>query len=843
MTFKFWKGRGILSTVGFGLIAVSAAAQTPAIEARGLAGDDDMEVRRSSRTGLAVYVKGQDGGTIPVARNSGPATTAAESFLDRFGHVFGIRARQAQLRESRRTQDDVGFVHTTFEQHQNGVPVFSGIVKAHENTAGQVISANGRFYPISESLSTIPTISAASAVQAATRGFSPDPEVEQTQVVVVDPGWYGDPPIGPHLAYFIVLSDFGAQAPEREAFFVDAHTGEILDQWSLIHTARNRQVYDGQGGSPPGVLARSEGEPPVASPEEVNTMYDYLGDTYGYFFRAFGRDSFDGNGGTIVGMTHLSGVGAYWDGSRIAVTPCVPDDVLAHEFTHGVTQYSCDLIYQNQPGMLNEGFSDISGELVDLFNGNVAFFGPSGGIPWPDTHPTGPGLDTPNEDRTQCFDPFGPNESVRWIMGEDNANCPFGLTQELQRDMLYPPCGSGLGTDDVNDPSLCGPPGYVDNGGVHIGSGVPNHAFALMTDGGTHNGYTVTGIGPIKSGAVWYRAQTVYFGIATDFAEAYDLLNQSAADLIGTTPNDPRTGGPSDSMFTAADAEEVDTALLAMGMNEEGICGFMPDPTPPSLCPCRSIRFTDDFESGTGAWTVQNTSPPTPYNWQLVSGLPLGRPGTAWFIEDRATPCGSPSEAAVHSLTSPVFTMPSILNDPILVFTHYYRTQVAYDGGRLSLSVNGGAWQPVPQSAISYNRYNMTLVNNPLDGQHGWSGWGVNFVTTIVDLSTLAPTSASVQVRFEFAKDECYGILGWYVDDFEVSQSRVYADFIPSCGDGVVELSEILCLLDGYMTFAECPDADIWPCQPDGLIELGDLLAVLDAYSGTLSCPNPVCAP
>ena len=89
---------------------------------------------------------------------------------------------------------------------------------------------------------------------------------------------------------------------------------------------------------------------------------------------------------------------------------------------------------------------------------------------------------------------------------------------------------------------------------VHSGSGVPNHAFAMLTDGKTFNGITVAGIGPIKAGAVWYRALTVYLTPASDFQDAYLAINQAAADLIGTTPLDPRTGAASAGARSAGSA-------------------------------------------------------------------------------------------------------------------------------------------------------------------------------------------------------------------------------------------------------------------------------------------------
>ena len=120
-------------------------------------------------------------------------------------------------------------------------------------------------------------------------------------------------------------------------------------------------------------------------------------------------------------------------------------------------------------------YSDIFGELVDLFNGNVAFPGPPGGTPWPtDPDYVSPGLDTPNNLRTDCS--FSPEheDGVRWLSGEDAV--AFG---GAIRDMWEPTC---MGDPDraYHPYQTCSP---FDNGGVHSGSAIPNHAFAILTDG------------------------------------------------------------------------------------------------------------------------------------------------------------------------------------------------------------------------------------------------------------------------------------------------------------------------------------------------------------------------
>jgi hypothetical protein len=449
----------------------------------------------------------------------------------------------------------------------------------------------------------------------------------------------------------------------------------------------------------------------------------------------------------------------------------VIDDIVAHEVTHGLTYLTASLIYQNQPGQLNESFSDVFGELIDLFNGDAAFAGPPGGTPWP-IHPTGPGQDAPNELRSSCsLAEDGYPDGVRWLVGEDAL--AFG---GAIRDMWDPTC--------EGDPDRGGSPlqdcDIFDGGGVHSGSGIPNHAFALATDGGTFNGYTITGVGPIKAGAVWYRALTKYLTVASDFQDAYAVFNQAAADLIGTFPNDPRTGAPSDSMFTAADAAAIDAALKAVEMDVRGRCGWVDAvlrADAPEPCTGMEVVFADGFEGTPGAaWTTFHSGANTPYDWVVTDSLPFDRPGSAWFCSNGTySDCATLDESAVHTLQSPPIALPADGEFVYLSFSHYMECEPGFDGGRLSIRVNGGSWQPVPATAFEFNAYNAVLRSatpygntNPLAGQEGWTGVGGHWGRSVVRLYDLASPGDTIELRFEFGKDVCAGFDGWYLDDFVV---------------------------------------------------------------------------
>jgi len=760
--------RGFVGACGMSLLlALPAFGQDAGAPGAPVA--NGLRIERSSTTGLASFVTAADGGPIPLRLPREIGETNVDLFLREQGALFGIADASSQLAAAKVEMDPLGRAHTTFQQVHQGIKVFAGVVKVHQDPAGAVHAANGDFFPIPAKVSIEPLLgdTQAAAMARARLGLG-DVGVERAELVIVDPGWYGDPPRGAALAWHIVLAD--PPSFVREAFFIDARTGETLDQWTMLHTARDREVYDAMGTSAlPGTLVRSEGDPTFGD-ADVDTAYDYCGDTYDYFFRAFGRDSIDDAGMTIRATVHSTAVScpnAFWNGTRVVFcNGTVTDDVIGHELTHAVTEFTADLVYQNQSGQLNESYSDVFGELIDLFNGNAAFAGTPGGILWP-AHDSGPGGDIPNDPRTNtCTNSPGFIDGRRWLIGEDSS--AFG---GAIRDMWQPPCGND--PDTANSPLQTCSAG--DSGGVHSGSGVPNHAFAMLTDGKSFNGHVVTGIGPIKSGAVWYRALTV----ASDFNDTYLALNQAALDLIGTFPNDPRTGLASADMFTAFDAAQVDEALLAVEMNTDGACGAsgnVLEPAAPSICDGSTVAFLEDFESGPNGWTVSNTAPPTPYDWELDdANLPFGRAGTVWRVDDpNLGNCGSQDESAVHSLTSPTFILPPGPGVFAVEFDHYLATEGAWDGGNVRLSVNGGAFNLVPRTAFEHNAYNGALRRvgsqntNPLQGQAAWTGAGGNWGRSVFSLAGLAVGGDSISVQFDLGKDGCTGADGWYVDDFTI---------------------------------------------------------------------------
>ncbi|MFI6847474.1 M4 family metallopeptidase [Kitasatospora sp. NBC_00085] len=226
----------------------------------------------------------------------------------------------------------------------------------------------------------------------------------------------------------------------------------------------------------PGRTVRSEGQSPVQD-ESVNHAYDGLGATFELFADAYGRRSIDDQGLRLDATVHygLHYDNAFWDGRRMVFgdgdgevfgdfTACI--DVIGHELTHGVTQFTAGLEYNGQSGALNESVSDVFGSLVKQY--------------------------ALHQDAADAD----------WLIGA-GLLAP-GVQGVALRSMKAP----GTAYDDPRlgkDPQPAHLRDYVrtaqDNGGVHINSGIPNHAFYLLA--------TALG-GPAweRAGRIWYDTLT-----------------------------------------------------------------------------------------------------------------------------------------------------------------------------------------------------------------------------------------------------------------------------------------------------------------------------------------------
>ncbi|MEZ5591499.1 MAG: M4 family metallopeptidase [Gammaproteobacteria bacterium] len=450
---------------------------------------------------------------------------------------------------------------------------------------------------------------------------------------------------------------------------------------------------------------------------DANAAYDFSGDTYDYFLNQHGRDSYNDAGAVLRSTVDFCPaifdcpyVNAFWNGTQMVYGAGFSraDDVDAHELTHAVTEYTADLLYFMQSGALNESFSDIFGETIDLSNSG--------------------GTDT---------------LAVRWQMGEDLPG--IGAL----RNMLNP--------NAFNDPAKVSDTRFVcsfsDNGGVHSNSGVPNHAYALMVDGGSYNGQTVNGIGLDKAAAVHYRVLNHYLSSGSNFLDYYDAVQQACQDLIGTQG------------ITTANCGEVKKALDAVELSTSP-CG---QPQEPDLCPVGQnpiTLFFDDLENTSSRQWVLNNIGGGVAHWTYASGFARSGQLSLWGHDDDAV-----GDSAIE-MTSDIII-------PVaggrMQFNHYIGFEAGYDGGVIEYSTNSGAsWNDAGgliTAGLDYSDTLSTTDSNPLAGRLAFSQLTTNgYNASQLDLTSLA--GQSVRFRFRVGTDPAVGADGWFIDDVRIYQCQ-----------------------------------------------------------------------
>jgi len=483
-----------------------------------------------------------------------------------------LRDGDLRIRQTTPDRDVAGRTHERAVQYCKGVPVFGADV-TRQLAGGQTVSMFGVLYP-GVDLDITPTLDAQHAAAALQQLIGQPTAAGQRAELTILPLGGG----GYALVWRLrVMSRRGVTV-----YFVDAHTGRIIDSYDDFKTqaavGRGVGVLGDQkkvstqpaGGA---YLAIDRLRPPAIGTfdfkGDVNRFFDvlegrrslfmtdaatdtdndwsdgatvdahvYAGYTYDYYFKRHGRAGLDGRNLTITNFVHMVrrqdfqsapddvidlylNAGYLGDGLMIYGEGLPPGyvllpyrqtvdffsgalDIVAHELTHGVTEYTSNLIYRNEPGALNEAFSDVMAVGVEFM-----FQSPGSGL-----------------------------RRADYNIGED---------------VIRPG-----GTRSLADPAAFGQPdhyskrytGAQDNGGVHINSGIVNNAYYLAIEGGTNrtSGKSVTGVGSANRQQiekVFYRAFTAMMPAAADFSTARAVTIQAARDLYGP-------GSPAERAMTQA---------------------------------------------------------------------------------------------------------------------------------------------------------------------------------------------------------------------------------------------------------------------------------------------------
>lgn len=253
-------------------------------------------------------------------------------------------------------------------------------------------------------------------------------------------------------------------APQRMALLSEA---DVPQKSRSIFSAGNSQNLAG-------TLVRTEGQGPTGD-KAVDEAYDGLGATFDFYEQVFGRNSINDEGLPLLATVHFDRGynNAFWNSQRMvfgdgdglnfnSFTSSL--DVIGHELTHGVTEDESLLQYFNQSGALNESLSDVFGSLIKQF-----FLQQKA-------------------------------DQADWLIGAGLFTA--AINGKALRSMKDP----GTAFDDPKlgrDPQPKHMSKFVhtpfDNGGVHINSGIPNHAFYQVAS-------ALGGFAWEKAGRIWYQA-------------------------------------------------------------------------------------------------------------------------------------------------------------------------------------------------------------------------------------------------------------------------------------------------------------------------------------------------
>ncbi len=681
-----------------------------------------------ARSGAVHFVGSNLGRVVPQPSGLAPGAApveAARHYLSVCGSLFGVRDPSAGLEVRRQRDGGRGRSVVRFQQMERGIPVIAGELLVNLNARQDVLSVSGEVAPRFDG-SITPAVAREEAADTAreivTKQYQlPSDAVSVTamSLEIYAPGLMGLDAGPPRLVWRI---EVGSRSLDdiRELVLIDAQRGSVALHFNQVETLRDRRTYTANNGSAlPGTLVCAEADDLCSAGDATaQGAHRYARDTYDFYLAHHSRDGIDGAGGTLVSTVHYRPAGAPntpwanagWTGTQMlygdAYGFAMADDVVAHELTHGVTQHESGLFYFYQSGAINESFSDIWGEFVDQSNGA--------------------GNDT---------------ASVKWLMGEDIVG--LGAIRSMSNPLAY---GQ---PDKMTSASYSGT--ADDNGGVHRNSGINNKAAFLMTDGGSFNGQTITGLGLAKVATIYYEVNANLLTSGADYSDLYNALYQGCLNLVGTAG------------ITLADCAEVRKATVAVEMNLQPLTGTnIEAPTCPVGQAPRNIFF-DDLERGSGNFTFGSEVGSA--RWQLdAPGDPYAHSGLHELYANDTPPAVTDTTASMTNS----YTLPA---NAYLRFDHAFFFEQefsSWDGGVVEYSIDGGAsWVDAGAlfDAVGYNG-TLNLSTNPLSGRAAFVRSSHGYIASRLSLASLA--GQRVRFRWRVGLDSSVDAGGWWLDDIRI---------------------------------------------------------------------------
>ena len=446
----------------------------------------------------------------------------------------GLANADTQLSLLSALRDDLGQTHVRLKQVHKGVPVFGGQLISHldRNDPDEQNRnfANGQIYNVGN-ISTQPLLTASSALKTAKNllGRESGYERENVELVILPEAIRlatGAP--GATLTYKVELLINNGEEAARHYYFIDARNGTLIWNYDNLQSGLGRGLYAGEVGIGTDFLTpvfrmrdqnRSNGVlcgltgiltsdfptshlcQPYTDPDDIWGNFQpfniqsaavdahyFSALTFDYFMGFHGRNSLDGNGYQLCNRMRNNSFGsnnAFWDGQCTnygqgsSGRHYASADVVGHEYTHGLTEFTADLIYAEQSGGSNESYSDIFGTMVEFLWGN----------------------------------------SPDYLLGEDIA----------------PPIRNMANPRSI-PPSIDHLSQFFPGMDPHFSSGLQNVVFYLTAESGNHptTGVFVKKIGRQRAAAVFFRALVMYLGPSATFANVRQAVEFATRDLHST---------------------------------------------------------------------------------------------------------------------------------------------------------------------------------------------------------------------------------------------------------------------------------------------------------------------
>ncbi|WP_341227097.1 M4 family metallopeptidase [uncultured Arcticibacterium sp.] len=511
----------------------------------------DYKTYRDSESGSVIFIENNKEG-LPGKQQRRAASALAYDFLEDVKGQVNIENPKKEFTAISTFNDERGLSHLKFQQEYKGVKIYGAEIVTHADD-NMVKSLNGKAFPTPSNLKIKPKFSEKEAISLGLQELAKSSilqkggfengffEIAQDRAELII--YYIEKT--PVLAYEMTLKP---NLLERWVVFMDAQSGEIIDKYNhtctldgvfqtsakdlngftrsfnIIQSGANyfmvdpsKPMYNNNQSklpdAPVGAVwtidaldSRISGEMEFAhvtsndgttwSPTAVSA-HNNASICYDFYRTKFNRNSLNGKGGNIISVINITdedGKGmdnAYWNGEFMGYGNGAQGfkplagalDVAGHEMTHGVIENTARLEYRNQSGALNESFADIFGALIDRDD---------------------------------------------WTLGEDVVKpniFPSGALRSLENPNQGGKNDPGYQPKNMSQYVYLRDTPSEDNGGVHINSGIPNHAFYLFA--------TADGMNKDKAEAVYYHTLTNYITRTSKFVDLRLAVIQAAKDLYG----------------------------------------------------------------------------------------------------------------------------------------------------------------------------------------------------------------------------------------------------------------------------------------------------------------------